>query len=629
MRGILAIARREVIEKRFTFAAAALAGLVPFAVPMVRGLHGAAAREARDLINLTIATTFAAVLATVLGFSILSRDQADRRIGFFFSRPLSALDIWAGKLAGAFLIALVAAAIVRLPVLAAGGAGAPPVELPRATPWAFAAGVAALLLLFHAVGVAVRSRSAWLVFDFVAGVLAAFVVLLSNRSLEKVFGIDVILRERAALVILCVAGLAVGGLLSVARGRTDIRAAHRALSLSLWAIVGTGVLALAGYTRWALSASPRSLTEISYVAPAPRGNWVIVEGPARGFLPAFLLDTSSGRFERVGADWRLPVFSTDGAHAAWMEFADGRKDVMTLALEDPSARPVRTRITLAGMPSLALLDAGGRRLATVSQGILSVHDLATGASLGSARLGDRDRCGRAGGLFLDPQRLRIYCRAFNRTPGATRLEILEFDTSRKRLLPTGVIEDVEWGTWSVNRDGDRLLSRGIAEGITLRDGRSGALLATLRPPGPGGSLTGRFLSDGRIALGLAGEGGARVEVFSSDGKPERTIPIAAGSRIVFGGEAAPGKLIVAAGGDSGERENRTIFVADLSTGEVRRAGDRLFPTVLLASLLSGRPNDVPAPGSEATKLFYGPGRSLVRFDALTGDRRIILSPSGP
>lgn len=628
MTGLLAVARREVIEKRFVFAAAAAAALVPFAAPIAR-LHGVPAREATDLLALILAATFAAVLAVVLGFSTLSKDQADRRIGFFFSRPLSGLDIWAGKLLGALFIALAAAAIVGAPALLAGGANAARIDLPREAPWAFAAGVAALLLLSHAIGVAVRSRSAWLVFDFTAGILATVVVLLSNRSLARVFGMEVILRERAALVILGIAGLVVGGFLSVSRGRADIRAAHRVLSVSLWAIVGTGVLGLAGYTRWVLSATPRSLPGVFLASPAPRGNWAIVQGSTRGSVPAFLLETSSGRFERVGADWRLPVFSADGAHAAWFEFADGRADVMTLALEDSASRPVRTRITLPGTPALALLAAGGERLAAVSQGILSVYDLATGATVGSARVGDK--CGRPAGFFLDSQRLRLFCpSASARTPGAARFEILEFDTSTKRLVRTGAIEDVVWGAWSANPGGDRLLARTAREGITLRDGKSGAHLATLRPPHPGASPGGgRFLSDGRIALGITDKAGTHVEVFSSDGNPEASLPIAAPGRILFGGEAAPAKLIVAAGGNTGERASRTIFLAELDSRQVRRVGDRLFPTVFLTGLLSGRPNYLPAPGSEATKLFYGPGGSLVRFDVLTGDRRVVLGASKP
>jgi len=48
MRAFLAIARRELDEKRFVFAAAVAASLVPFLVSMSRGLHGPPAREAQS-----------------------------------------------------------------------------------------------------------------------------------------------------------------------------------------------------------------------------------------------------------------------------------------------------------------------------------------------------------------------------------------------------------------------------------------------------------------------------------------------------------------------------------------------------------------------------------------------------
>ncbi|HEV2063603.1 MAG TPA: hypothetical protein VGS00_03535, partial [Thermoanaerobaculia bacterium] len=89
MRGFLAVARREIEEKRFVFAAAAAASLIPFAIPLVRGLHGTAATEARDWTTAILAGTFLLGLGVVLGGSVISRDLVDRRIGFYFSRPLS------------------------------------------------------------------------------------------------------------------------------------------------------------------------------------------------------------------------------------------------------------------------------------------------------------------------------------------------------------------------------------------------------------------------------------------------------------------------------------------------------------------------------------------------------------
>ena len=91
----------------------------------------------------------------------------------------------------------------------------------------------------------------------------------------------------------------------------------------------------------------------------------------------------------------------------------------------------------------------------------------------------------------------------------------------------------------------------------------------------------------------------------------------------MGGEVAAGKLVVAASGDSEDRTHRTIFLVDLSTGEVRKVGERLFPISYF--WWYSNINLRPEPGSEGTKLFYGPDGSLVHFDALTGERRVILA----
>lgn len=50
--------------------------------------------------------------------------------------------------------------------------------------------------------------------------------------------------------------------------------------------------------------------------------------------------------------------------------------------------------------------------------------------------------------------------------------------------------------------------------------------------------------------------------------------------------------------------------------------DRLFPVDLTGWWSFGFHQ--PGPGEEATKLFIGSGGSLVHFDALTGERRVIL-----
>ena len=624
MRGFLAVARREILEKRFVFAAAAAASLVPFAAPLVRGLHGRAAVEVRDWIAIILAAVFGAGLAVALGTTVVSSELADRRLGFYFSRPLTGFAIWAGKLGAACLIALAAAAIIYIPTLAADGGRVVLIDLPAGAPAAFALAIVAVVLLCHAAGIAIRGRSPLLGLDLIALVLLVLGAIFVLKRLEREFAGEALEWAKAVLIVAPLAGLVVSGLLAVTRGRTDGQAAHRTLSTTLWAILGASVLALAGYASWVLSAAPADLAEVDWVLPASKGSWVIVEGPARGGRPAFLLDVGTGRHQRAGADWRWPVLSPDGAHAAWLEPSGGEGpfDLMTWKLDEPASKPARTNLAVAGAP-LALSEHG-ERLATLTAGLLSIYDLSTGASLGSARVaGEQPYYPR--GFFLDTNRFRIFRPSVGTGPTEGRLDILEFDIPTKTLKVTGTmaIDGPSSIAYRTNSEGNRLLVR-EKDRFTLRDGASGALLATLAKRGPATSVWGSFLAEGRIALSVAEGSGVRVEIFAADGRHERTLSIPAHDRIITGGEAAPGKLIVAAGGEMNERASRTLFLADVSSGEVRRVADGLFPTAV--GWVQG-PHYLPEPGSEATKLFYGPGRSLVHFDALTGQRRVILRGS--
>ncbi|MGH9364766.1 MAG: hypothetical protein ACRD1B_05815 [Thermoanaerobaculia bacterium] len=627
MRGFLAVARREIAERRFVFAAAAAASLIPFAVPLVRGLDGQAAAEVRDWLALILAATFAAGLAAGLGATVLASDLASRRLGFHFSRPVSGLAIWAGKLGASSAIALAAGALIWLPAFLADRGRFVLAGLPRRAPGTLAGGVVLLVFLSHAASVAIRARSPLLAADLAALILLALVSLSVIHGLTTAFASEALVHATTSLVVIAAAGIVAAGIVAVTHGRTDGHAAHRALSATLWGILGVGVFSLAGYAHWVLSAGPRDLKEVDLALPASSGSWVIVEGPARGGLPAFLLDTATGRYERAGADWRWPVLSPDGTRAAWFDPSGpgGTFEVVTWELDERGSKPVRTNLTLPGTPA-AFLSEHGERLATIAGGLLSIYDLATGASLGSAHVADERTYVR--GFFLDRNRFRIFrpIESSQSVPGVTRLQILEFDAATRALSATGTLEDVNAMAYAASPSGDRLLVR-EKDRITLRDGRSGTLLASLLERAPAMTGPGRFLADGRIAVALATGSDVRLEVFAPDGSHERTLPIPAHDRIALGGEAAPGKLVVAAGGDPGERASRTIFLADLSSGEVRQVADRLFPAAYLAGWLSGRPNYLPEPGGEATKLFFGPGRCLVRLDPSTGERRVILPGS--
>lgn len=632
MKGFLAVTRREIVQRRLILAAAAVGSLLPLAVPLVRGVSGAQAADTRSWAAFVLSAAFAIGLAAGSGASMLAPAIASRRVAFDFAKPLSAFAIWAGHLAAATFLAMLSAAILWIPARVAGSV-IPwnelfvETELPRLWPLLL---VAALLVLFsalHAVSVMFRSRSPLVALDaaFALGIGVGFSAVLSRLPSFMADGP----RTRAIWVFILSAGAALllAGLASVARGRTDIRAAHRALSLVLWGSLSAALLGVHGYASWVLAARPTDLKGF-WASPAPAGSWVVVQGEARGARVHFLYDTASGWFERIAVvDWRGPEISRNGKRAVWIEGRDhgGPFEILALALDDPKARPSRTRLFLEGYPSLMILSADGSRLATLERGVLSIHDLASARTLASARVAD-DRTD-VRGFFADNDTFRVY-----RQPditadkrGETRLEILELDAASKTLRKTGGFTGAERLYLVANGSGDRVVSTQYANReVWLLDGRTGAALARLAE---GAEQTGRspgFLADGRIVLSERSRRDARLRVFRSDGGEELTVPLPPAGFVVLGGEVAPGKLVVAVG----EGPSYSVSLVGVDDGSVCKIADGHYPAARLAGF-SYEINAGPTAGSEATKLFVQEGRVLVRLDPSTGKRRVILEARKP
>jgi hypothetical protein len=147
----------------------------------------------------------------------------------------------------------------------------------------------------------------------------------------------------------------------------------------------------------------------------------------------------------------------------------------------------------------------------------------------------------------------------------------------------------------------------------------------------GESITSRraeFLSDGRIAVAEASADGARLRILGADGGEETAVPLGPGGSIALAGEPASGRIIVVVRpAPRATTFDSKILLVDISTGEARKIADGLFPVSAHAWWFAGDPTLSPAPGSEAVKLFFGPGYSLVRLDPFTGERRTVV-PGG-
>jgi hypothetical protein len=630
MKGFAAVFRREVLTRRLVFVAAAAASLVPFIGPLARGVHGDVAADERLSIAFIAAVAFAFGMAIGLGASMAAPAIANRQIAFDFARPLSSLDVSLGRAAAAWVLALGSAAIVMLPTLVAGGRFAPgdlviDPRLERSWPLIVCAAVLPVFAASHALGVVTRSRAPLLALDCllcgVAGLAAARVFGL----LPPLLAARPLVLSALGLAIAAILALLAAGYASVDRGRTEIRAAHRALSAVFWSILGVSLAAAAAYAAWVRGASPRDLRGF-FATPAARGAWVGLEGEARGARAAFLLDTSSNRSLRpLTVDWRGPVISADGRRAAWVDanLKGGSFEVFRSELDARAPKPIATRLALSGYPGLFVLSADGGRLATVLEGILSIHDPVAGRTLASARL--RGEAIQASGFFVDPDRFRAYVQPFSGARGGN-FEILELDVRTKTLARLGSRQLPGGGIYlAADRSGERLVTvEWSGKRAMLLDGRTGEEVATLADNAEMTSRWPRFLADGRIVLSESSPRGAVLRIFGARGRDERIVPLHA-RRAWLGGEVAPGRLAVSLGDDA--RDRWTACVVEVDTGSIRRLAEDAVPVA--HPRLADPPNGAPEAGSDATRLFVRGNRELVRLDPETGQPRVILRAEAP
>ncbi|MDP9122633.1 MAG: hypothetical protein M3O15_14910, partial [Acidobacteriota bacterium] len=234
MRGFVTVFNREIAERRLIVAGAALLSLVPLLTPLLPGQDVHRTSDMRWGTALVLGSVVATVLALVLGGTAIAADLAARRLGFYFSRPLSGWTIWSGKLGAAAVLAYGAGLLVLLPTLLFEGFPSSRTLAGLAGP----AGQLALavlsltlgpLLLAHAVSVIVRSRSAWFLLDLVALAAVAGTAWTAwerlmhqgaGRTLENTYG---------GFLLLPVLALATASAVQVLVGRTDLHRAHRLL----------------------------------------------------------------------------------------------------------------------------------------------------------------------------------------------------------------------------------------------------------------------------------------------------------------------------------------------------------------------------------------------------------------
>ncbi|GAC1437668.1 MAG: hypothetical protein NVSMB68_09610 [Thermoanaerobaculia bacterium] len=631
MTGTLTIAERELRERSFVFVTAAVIALTPFMFATLRTTRTLGPRAAIIVIGSIAAVGMTLALAVVLGGSMVGGELSDRRMSFYFAKPVSASAIWFGKLAGAFVTVMLCFAITFLPsMLVAHDEWRTmwPVSIPR-----FIAGMIVLtmylLLVSHAASTMVRSRSPLVAIDLALLVATVAAVWLIVRPLLVAFALE--LAANVVIAILCAVPLvmAAAGAWQLARGRTDIRANHRELSRFLW-IGMAGVLIVAfGYVTWVLSAGPADLINRSGFASA-REDWMLVSGDAKhrgDYRPIFLVNVTTKRSTRFGAG-SLAAFNRAGNAVLTVlpsvELGhlqpSGELHVQTL---DSLKQQTGTGIEVTQWTRIVVSD-DLRRVAILGNQLLSVYDLSSHALLGSVRIpfGTNEQL-----FFPSPEVVRIYAYT---TRGATtepaELRVYEFDVAHRRLEETGRLSTVGRAILlRLSADGSTAVVNrvGAVEGprMLIIDGRTASIRAAIAAGNP--QLT--FLASGGLTFVDVSKGVATLQLYDAAGHVVSSIAL--GPAVSAGAirEAVSGHKVIATvlrrAMNAQNPHGWDICVVDVQRGVVERVDRDLR---LRTQFFSEDPRTPPAPEVAGDYVVSDSRNALWRWNALTGAKTKIF-----
>lgn len=618
MSAVWTVAAREIRVRRMLLIASLVVAALPFVARVLGGAHG---RDLQELVALLVCTSFPFAVALGVGASLISRELGERRLGFYFSRPIPALHLWAGKFLGGGAMVVAAFALMQVSIFFSVSAISRPGRL------AFVLGAGVLLLVFlmaagNAVTSMYRARDRWFVADVLLGAafLAAFVTVV--RATIEAGAIFALIRHphgndetRALEVVLLAVGVALlgGAAAQLCVGRTDARRAHAALSSTVWLSALLILGSFVGWQRWVLGSTPAQAGAAGYpLLASPSGEGLFFRGLSgrAGFLPYYLMDAKSGAFLRLSPDIEpRPVFSSDGRTAAWVSHPepweeDKNPKLFVVRFDGGVRLAVRASIQRsARWHSLLALHPDGRTAVVAGDGTAGILDLGTaevGASIPRPQVMAAD--------VLADGRIRLF-HGVSEREGALTVSLWS--------PTTGTLAEVVRVPRAalLTRLGDIAVAAMGPHEKAILD-LAGGTVHRLTSTVPDSVPRALVLADGRLVLSMGGE----VRITDAAGQTLAVVPMPDRSHVRAFREPEKGQLAIGVG--STVLSKQGTLLVDPATGVVHREEAGLLP----AGPHSG-PAPQPRPGSLASRLFMDGEGALVVVEP-GGGRRVLLPAGG-
>ena len=571
MNDTIVIASRELRERSRVFLMAAAFAVLPFLMALIP----AARNERPETIAATagfLAVALALGVALAQGSSTIAGELVARRMSFYFTKPVSAAAIWFGKMIAAMLTSAVCFVIVIGPALLVTGSS----QWQRTFGGTRLLGLlgvsmVVLFLISHTLSTMVRSRSGLIGIDFVCAAAAIMAMFYIVRPV--IIGSPYLWKTLLSVIAVAIVAILIAApVWQLARGRSDIRRSHAALSRALWTSLAIVLLVAAAYVAWLVRVAPTDVN-VADIEQAPGGNGVFINGiaPMRGeYFSSFLADARTGRYTRIAAPvWSGVGFARNGSIAGWLQPASLLKrnselELYTKRLDQPDSEIQATGIRKGAYGGF-VFSPDGSRVAVLKDTTISVHELGDRHRI-VASASHGERADFSAMFFADRDVVRLYQSPLN----STSIDIYDLDTRTKKFVKTGSVDGQShsYPGLRASPDGARILLARIG---VLADGRTGALIAKLPVTTQNSYGTG-FLSDGSVVvIKRIEKGRSLMHHFAADGTKLREISLPTHYGWLTG-QLENGKVIVL---DDETVRDRKMIVVDVARGTIERVTNGL------------------------------------------------------